>query len=136
MCIWKMGNSTVLFFFFLVQYLLVGNLLYPVTKTSHLIVPSSYCIYTNITCDYTFVIFGGSLIFSHIWWYNFHIMQYQHYMWMYFCHIQWFLYFFSHLMVPFSHCVVPTHVCCTFVTFNDSLIFSHILWFHCYIRQY
>ena len=41
------GNPTVpflFFFFFWVRYSLIGNLLYQVTKTSHLIVPSSNCV--------------------------------------------------------------------------------------------
>ena len=86
----------------------------------------------NITCDCTFVTFGGSHIFSHIWWYHPHIMQYQHHIWLYFCHIRWFPYFFSHLMVPSSHCAVLTsHVTVLlsnwwfsffFLTFDGSIV--------------
>ena len=83
-------------FFLGVRYLLVGNLLYQVTKISNLMVSSSHCVVltshitvllshlvvllffltfdgniltlcsTNITCDYTFVTFGSSLIFFFI----------------------------------------------------------------------
>ena len=110
-----LSHSVVLLFFFL---------------TFDGIILTLYSI--NFTCNYTFVIFGSFLIFSHIRWYHPHIVQYQHHMWLYFCHIRWFPFFFfsSHLIIPFSHCAVPTsHV-------TVSFIFSHIWWYHPHIVQY
>ena len=89
----------------------------------------------NITCDCTFVTFGGALIFSHIWWYHPHIVQYQYHMWLYFCHIRWFLFFFSHLMIPSSHYIVLTSyvivllshsvVLLFFLTFDGTILTLH-----------
>ena len=114
---------------------------------SHLVVPLFFFLAfydtsltlrnINITCDCTFVTFGGFLIFSHIWWYHPHIAQYQHYMWLYFCHILWLSYFF----LTFDgtiHMLRNTNTTrdCTFVTFDSSLIFFHILWYYPHIAQY
>ena len=91
---------------------------------------------SNITCDCSFVIFGGShFFFPHIWWLYCHIRQYQHNIWQYFCHILWF--FFPYLIVSiFTLCSTNITCDCTLVTFDGSFIFSYIWWFHCHIRQY
>ena len=89
---------------------------------------------TNITCDCAFVTFVGSLIFSHIWWYHPHIMQYQHHMSLYFCHIWWFPYFFlTSDSIILTLCSTNIICNCTFVTLGDSFIFFHIWWYHPHI---
>ena len=96
------GNSTVPSFFFGVRYPLVGNLLYQVTKTSHLMVLSLHCV----------------VITSHV------IVLLSH--------LVVLLFFFSHLMVPSLHCVILTSyvivllshlmVLLFFLTFDDTIL--------------
>ena len=64
---------------------------------------------SNVTCDNSFLTFGGSLtFFSHLT-VPFYIVQFQHHMWQFFFTFGGSLtFFFSHLTVSFSHCVVPT----------------------------
>ena len=84
---------------------------------------------TDITCDCTFFTFGGSFIFSHIWWYHSHIMQYQHHMWLYFCYIRWFYFFFLTFDgTILTLCSINITCDCTFVTFGGFIIFFSHIW--------
>ena len=83
---------------------------------------------TNITFDRTFLTFGFTFFFSHIWRCRPHIVQFQHHMWLYFCHIWWSLYFF----LTFDGSIVTlgsTNITLdyTFLTFGGT--FCHIQWF-------
>ena len=62
---------------------------------------------TNIIYDRIFIIFGGLLVFTHIWQFHSHIGQSQHHIW----------------PLLLSHSVVL-------------LFFSYIWLFHCQIRKY
>ena len=64
---------------------------------------------SNITCDSSFLMLGGSLTF------------------------------FSHLTVPSSYCVIPIlhlTILLSHIVVPLFLFFSQIWWFHCYIKQY
>ena len=78
----------------------------------------------NIIYDRTFVIFGGLLVFTHIWQFHSDIGESQHHIWPYFCHIRWFHYFFSHIWL--FNCQIRKyqhHNWLQFFTFNGSFIF-------------
>ena len=136
-----MGNSTVLslfFFFFLVRYPLVGNLLYQVTKSSHLIVSFSHCA---VPISHVIVLLSHLVIplffFSYL-------MVSSSYcaiptsQWQFFCYIWWFPYCFSHLIVLFSHCAVPTSYFTVLLSHLVVLlfIFSYNWQFHPHIVQF
>ena len=81
---------------------------------------------SNITFDNIFVTFGINLIFSHIWRFHPHNIQFQYYIWQY---------FLSHLVVPFFFFLIfdgsililcSKNITCdyTFVTFNSSIFTS------------
>ena len=97
-------NSTVfLLFFFLVQYSLVSNLLYQVTKTSHLTIPSSHCAIpishlTILLSHLVFFFLHLTVLFSHCAVLASYVTVLSH--------IWWFPYFFSYCPVLISHLTV------------------------------
>ena len=99
----------------------------------HVTILLSHVSYVTIFLSYLVV----PLLFSHIWRFHPHIVQFQYHMWEFFSHIRWFTYFFfSHLTVLSSHCAVSTsHVTVFFSHLVVLLLFSHIWWFHCLINS-
>ena len=100
-------NSTVfLLFFFLVQYSLVSNLLYQVTKTSHLTIPSLHC---------AIPISHLTILLSHLVFFSLHLtVLFSHY-----------AVLASHVTVLFSHLVVPLFfliLSSSNITFNSTFV--------------
>ena len=103
-----MGNSSVPPpFFGGVWYPLLNNLLYQVTKISHLMVPSSHCV---VRISHITVLLSHSVV------------------------PLFYLTFDSTILIL---CSTNITCDCAFVTFGDSLnFFPHIWWYHPHIAQY
>ena len=112
-----------------VRYPLVGNLLYQVTKTSHLMVSSSHCAiptsHVTVFCYFSWFPY----FFSYL------IISSSHYaiptsLVTVLCHIWWFLYFFFLTFDSSILTLCSTNITCdcTFVTFSGSFFFffSHL----------
>ena len=55
---------------------------------SHLTVPFSHCVVLTSHLIVILLHLVVPLFVSQIWWFHYHIKQYQHRIWLYFCHIQ------------------------------------------------
>ena len=134
-------------------------ILHETVLLSHLVIPLFFFLtfedsivalgYTNITSDYTFVTFSGSLFFSHIWQFPYRVI------------LPYSLYFLGGTVPTSRQHIIPGYQILTFdgfifilcssnitydspfVKFGSSLIFSniwrfypHIVLFHHHIWQY
>ena len=117
---------------FFLRYPLISNLLYQVSKTSHLMISSSYCTVSTLICDCSFVTFGGSLIF-----FSYYVVPTSHVI-VLLSHLMVLLFFFLIFDDSILTLCNSNITCdCFFVTFGGSLFFfSHIWWFHYLIRQH
>ena len=127
-------NSTVPPFFG-IRYPLVGNLLYQVTKTSYLMIPSSNCVIPTSQWQFFCYICWFPYFFLHL------TVQFLH------CIVptSHVIIFLSHLVVPFfflltfddfilTLCSSNITYDCSFVTFGGSFFFSSHIWrFHPHI---
>ena len=112
--------------------IILSHLVVPFFFLLHLTVLSSY--YVVLTSHVTVLLSHSvvHLFFSHIWWIDCHIRQYQHHVWLYFCHIRWYPFFF---LLTFNSSVITlgnNNITCdhTFVTFNGSLVFCFFFYYY------